>query len=407
MNNNERRNTQGERQRRQMENRASNRYEESGEVRSAQLKDSRNRNGKNKKKALSANAKWGIALLVEVVVMIILVACFAVWYVNDKLGKVQRVELNDDVIEANEGANEMMKGYKTIALFGIDSRSKDDMGEGNRTDCIIIMSINNDTKEVKMVSIYRDTLLLMDDGSNLTTKVNAAYSYGGPELAIKTLNKNLDLEITDFVTVNFLALTKAIDDLGGLDIEVKSGELEMMNAAIAEQMSITGIYSDGVFETGLVHLNGTQATAWSRVRSTDQGDITRTERQRTVISKMISKAKKSGLSAIDEVLDDVCPNIYTSLEKDEMKDMIKEMFDYELVDSVGFPMAYTPVDHESKGSILVPANLNANVSALHKYLFNTDNYEPTQTVQNISNQIENETGVREQQIDINVLPPAE
>ncbi len=354
---------------------------------------------KNKKK-LSANARWGIAFLVEILILVVMVVVYLAVYFNKKYDKVQYHEINEEDLAINEGSNEAQKGYTTIALFGIDSRSNTDMEEGNRSDSIMIASINNDTKEVRIVSVYRDTLLEIEDGSGLTTKVNAAYAYGGPELAIQTLNSNLDLQITDFMTVNFLALTKAIDDLGGINVDITDGELAVINSGISEQINITGIYSDGVFTTGPQLLNGTQATAYSRIRSTDQGDITRTERQREVLSKMIAKAKTSDLSTINNIIDDVFPNVCTSISKDDMVNLAKSLMQYELGDTIGFPMAWSPVNHPTKGSILVPANLEANVSALHEFLFDTPGYTPTSQVQRISSVIENETGVGAQEITI-------
>lgn len=360
---------------------------------------------KSKKKKMSATAKWGIALLVELAVLITMVAGYFVYWTNSKLDGIKHVELELEDMDFNDGANEAQKGFKTIALFGIDARSNTSMAEGNRTDSIMIASINNETKEVKIVSVYRDTLLQVRDGSNITTKVNAAYSYGGPELALKTLNANLDLEISEFVTVNFLALTMAIDDLGGIVIGVEENELPVLNSSIQEQIGVTGIYSDGVFTTGDLLLNGTQATAYARIRSTDRGDITRTERQREVISKMIGKAKKSDFATIEDIIDDVFPNVYTSLDKKELISLAKGIFDYELGDTSGFPFEFAPVNHDSKGAILVPANLEANVSALHEFLFGTKGYVPTQTVKDISSQIQNETGVSEREIEIEIFKP--
>lgn len=357
---------------------------------------------------MSANAKWGIAFLIEIVVMLFMVVGYFFFYANRKLDSIKQPDNWDDSKEAldiNEEANEAQKGYRTVALFGIDARSVESMGEGNRSDSIIIVSINNETKEVKLVSVYRDSLLEVDYEGGITTKITHAYAYGGPEMAVRALNANLDLEITDFVTVNFMALAQAIDDLGGITIDVREAELTMLNACITEQIGITGVYSDGVFSAGTQLLNGTQATGWARIRSTDQGDITRTERQRTVIAKMFQKAKSSDLSTINDIIDDVVPNIYTSLDKDEIMDLAKGIFDYNLGETVGFPMAYMPVNHETKGSILVPADLSTNVSALHEFLFGTVDYVPSTRVQNISSSLQNETGVGAQQIDMNVFAP--
>lgn len=361
---------------------------------------------KAKKKGLSPNAKWGIAFLVEIFIAAVMGIGYLFFYANAKLNKIVKVELKEEELAINEGSNEAQKGYTTIALFGIDARSTDSMMEGNRSDAIIIASINNETKEVRMASVYRDTLLAVS--GNGTTKATHAYAYGGPELAVQMLNENLDLQITDFATVNFLALTKAIDDLGGITINVKEEELEMLNLCITEQIGVTGIYSDGVFSAGEQLLNGTQATAWARIRSTDQGDITRTERQRTVISKIIAKAKHAGLSTINEVIDDVFPCICTSLDKDEIIDLAKGMLDYNMGPTVGFPMELEMVGHETKGSIIVAADLFSNVQALHQFLFGTEAYTPTQTVQGISNDITAETGIGARPININeFIPPSD
>lgn len=358
---------------------------------------------KKKKKDKNPNIKWGIALIVELVILALMIVGYGVFWANEKISAIQYEEIKEEEIVKNEGANDDQKGYKTIALFGIDARSTDSMKEGNRSDTIMIASINEETHEVRIVSVYRDTIFEIADGSGLTAKVNAAYSYGGPELAINTLNANLDLEITDFVTVNFLALSKTIDHLGGIVIHVEDNELQMLNACITEQINITGIYSEGVFTTGDLLLNGTQATGYARIRSTDQGDITRTERQRDVLTKMLQKAKTADMDTLEDIIDDVFPNVCTSISKDEMFALAKALLEYEMGPTVGFPLAQVPYDHPTKGSILVPADLNTNVSVLHEFLFGTKNYIPTQSVQNISAKIQTETGIWAQEIDLDAI----
>lgn len=357
---------------------------------------------KKEKKGLSTTAKWGIALLVEVLVLVLLVFVYIKLYISGKFDEVQYdKEFDRADLGINDGCNPDQEGYTLIALFGIDSRSNTDMKEGNRSDSIMIASINNSTKEVKIVSVYRDSFLQIQDGSGLITKVNAAYAFGGPQLAVKTLNANLDLQITDYMTVNFLALTKAIDILGGITVDISEGELAVINSGITEQINVTGIYSDGVFTTGEQLLNGTQATAYSRIRSTDQGDITRTERQREVLTKMLAKAKSSDLKTIDDMIDEVFPNICTSISKDDLMNIAMAIRDYQLSSTVGFPLAWAPVNHETKGSIIVPADLEQNVAALHEYLFGTVDYLPTTRVLDICAAIRSETGVSPQDITIN------
>lgn len=358
-----------------------------------------NKNNQNKNGSM---LKWVVAFFAELIILGLMVVAYLMFYFDSKIGKINKVEIDEGDLAINEELDTSSQSkYKTIALFGVDARDVSNLGQGTRSDSIMIASINNETKEVKIVSVYRDTLLEIENDSGLTAKVNAAYSYGGPQLAIKTLNANLDLQITDFVTVNFLGLTKAIDDLGGITVHVEENELPVLNLAISEQIAVTGVYSDGVFTTGDVLLNGTQATAYARIRSTDQGDITRTERQRDVLSKMFAKAKSSDLGTIDAIIDDVFPQIATSLTEDEIKALAKAVFEYQLGDTVGFPFAYTPVTHDTKGSVIVPGDLNSNVTALHEFLFGEQGYVPTAKVQNISSAIQNETGIGAQEIVIN------
>ncbi len=363
----------------------------------SQKKSNHNKNKKSDKSIL----KWVVALFAEIIILGLLIVAYSLYYVDSKIEKINKVEIDEEDLAINEELDvSNQENYKTIALFGVDSRDVTNLGQGTRSDAIMIASINNETKEVKIVSIYRDTLLEIENDSGITAKVNAAYSYGGPQLAIKTLNANLDLQITDFVTVNFLGLTKAIDDLGGITVHVEENELPILNLAITEQIAVTGIYSDGVFTTGDLLLNGTQATAYARIRSTDQGDITRTERQRDVLSKAFAKAKASDLATIDSVIDDVFPQIATSLTEEEIKALAKAVFEYQMGDTVGFPFAYTPTTHETKGSIIVPADLASNVSALHEFLFGEVGYVPTSKVQGISSSIQNETGIGAQPITV-------
>ncbi|MCR5104375.1 MAG: LCP family protein [Eubacterium sp.] len=346
-----------------------------------------------KKNGLSSNAKWAIALLVELIMIVVLGFFIMKTYVHSKYQKIQVNDLQEEQLEINEGANEEMDNYTNIALFGIDARDAS-LGKGSRSDAIIICSINNETKKIKLVSVYRDTLLEVSktDGSTVTTKINAAYAYGGPELALQTLNKNLDLNISEYMTVNWEGLTRAIDALGGVEVNVEENELDTLNGVLAEQIQVNGINSDGVYETGLVTLNGAQATAYARIRSTDQGDITRTERQREVISSMLAKAKQSDLATLNTIIDEIFPYIGTSITEEQMYTFIKGITSYELGDSCGFPIRFQFYSTEAKGSCIAPEDLQENVKTMQEFLFDSSNYTPTTAVQNISSQIVSETG---------------
>ena len=341
------------------------------------------------------NRWWLIAFVIEIIVIIIIVVLFVNEYISSRIGMIEHKELDETIVnnEIDEATvKKMTEGYKTIALFGIDTRSADMEEEGVRSDTIILCCINNDTKQVKLVSIYRDTYLELVNDYQSYEKATHAYAYGGSQGAVNMLNKNLDLNISEYVSVNFTALTEAIDALGGLDIELKSSELNKLNECIDEQMRINGIQSDYVYETGVVHLNVVQATAYARIRSTDQGDITRTWRQRLVIQKMIEAAKSAGLSKLMDCIDVVVGDISSSLSKDEIIELAKDCFDYEIATTTGFPFTYTSPTLEGKGSVIVAADLETNVIALHRFLYNDMDYVPTQTVKDISAKVVSDSG---------------
>ncbi len=340
------------------------------------------------------NKKLLITLLAETIVMLALVVGYGVWYFNHSYDNMVVDDIPAEDIEMNEIVSESIDNYTNIALFGVDSRQTGYFGKGTHSDCIIVASINDKTKEVKMVSVYRDTYLEIAAGnSDEYSKANAAYFLGGPKGAIDTLNRNLDLNITEYATVDWKAITNAIDALGGVDVNVESNELDTLNMALLEQQESTGIKSNGVYETGALHLNGSQATAYARIRSTGQGDITRTERQREVISSMISEAKQSDLSTINKIIETVFPQISTSITKEQAIELATALFKYKLGDTSGFPYNFTPGSVKGSGSVLIPSDLENNVVLLHKFLFEEDAYEPSGKVKGISDNIKNKTGI--------------
>lgn len=163
----------------------------------------------------------------------ILAVLLAVGYVILKYDKFQVTSFDEGDIKVNEGANQ--EGYTTVALFGGDSR-EGQLEEGTHADCIIVATIDNQTKEVKMVSVYRDTLTEQMNGE--IKKANNAYFTGGPQDAINMLNKNLDLDIQNYVTVDFKALADTVDLLGGIEVDIKEEEVQYMNEFLEETAQV-------------------------------------------------------------------------------------------------------------------------------------------------------------------------
>lgn len=324
--------------------------------------------------------KRRILFAIEALFLIIVIPLLFFYY---KIGQIPTYDMSGVVLEQNEYYDRNISEYTNIALFGVDSRANE-LTEKTRTDCIIIASINNTTKEVKLSSIYRDTFVYIKDHGY--TKLNHAYAYGGPALAISTLNKNLDLSITDFATINFSALSNVIDALGGIEIEITEDELKYVNAYAKDVAKINGTTVEKIPSAGLQTLNGTQATGYCRVRYTSGGDFTRAQRQRTVIEQIVKKAKSSNPVKLYNIMNEILPQIYTSLDTNEILKLASGVLSYKITDNFGFPFEKeTPTIN---GASVVTANtLSSNVTLLHEKLFQTDNYIPSSTVEYRSNEI--------------------
>lgn len=334
-----------------------------------------------------------ILLVVEALLILVLAAGAYVVAKFDKLDITpidveEEISVNEEVKE-----NETLKEYTNIALFGIDSRDES-LSDGNRSDTMMIASINNKTHEIKLVSVYRDSYLLIPREENAYyDKANLAYFYGGPKMSINLMNVNLDLDITDYVAVNFSALIDTIDALGGIDIEINEYERQYINGYMTETSEITGKEIVPVTETGLVHLNGLQATAYCRIRQTAGDDYRRTERQRLVLAKLAEKAKEADLIKLNNVIDKVLPNVSTSLEVAEIYELAKDVAKYELVDNTGFPFEKQGMGMGSKGDCVIPINLEKNVKDLHTWLFGAEEYEVSSMVKAISDTIKEDSGL--------------
>ncbi len=357
-------------------------------------------------------------IVVEIVVLLVLLVIFFLW---NKFGKVNWDKINMDDIEVNNldtETEELLSNYTTLALFGVDNRSNGDLDTGN-SDTIILVSINNDTKEVRMVSVQRDTYLQVSDDTY--RKCNYAYNHGGVEQAISMLNTNLDLKISGYVSVDFYALAKIVDDLGGLELEVTQKMIDTNNPEtgqnalagyIAEVENVLKYYpneedyfkmSDCYFDSpGTYTLNGAQVVGYCRNRYAVDNDYGRAENQRTVIKLIVEKAKKADIGTLNDIADDVFPEISTSLSLTQILSMATSVGDYQIGESSGFPFALKGMTLGKKGFVAVPCTLTSNVVELHKFLYDQDNYDATDdSVDVISDYIANETGTSESSADVN------
>ncbi len=324
-----------------------------------------------------------------IVKLVILIFLALALFVCTRLFSVKHKRLENT--QANEGAA-VPSGYRNIALFGLDARDGQ-MESETHSDTIIICSINEKTKEVKLVSVYRDTYL--DNTNGEYRKATECYFYGGPSRAVAMLNKNLDLDISDYISVDFNAVVKLVDLVGGIDLEVTDEELQWLNGYMYDMVQ-NGQVDQSEYQpleyAGYQHLNGIQTLAYCRIRYTAGYDFRRTERQRTVLSKILDAASEQGVTKVASMVNSLLPYILTSMGTPELLAFAGTISGYTLTDTEGFPFDLTTANI-SAGDCVIPVGLSTNVSQLHAFLFGSEGYVPSQTVQEISDTICYNTGI--------------
>lgn len=359
--------------------------EDEREMRAARSASERRRRAlEEKRRAKKKKRRRRIGILVAEVIILSVLCVFA--YATVKMDKLDFNFLDEDKLEVYKDTGP----YTNIALFGLDAREGESIESGVRSDSMMIASINNETNEVKVVSIFRDTLLKQQDGT--FDKANAAYSYGGPQEAIALLNRNLDLDIKNYMSVDFKALSDVIDALGGMELELTAEEVVHMNNYCVETSEVTGKDYERIEPevAGTYHLNGVQATSYARIRATAGGDYKRAERQRLVIEKIVEKAQKANLKTLDKIIDVVFPQVSTSFSSKDLIGIAANALSYQLGETQGFPysIADTDVVDGYEGSYVVPSDFDGDVKKLHEFLFNEKDYQVSDTVKEISHEID-------------------
>ena len=354
--------------------------------------DRRRPDGRNRQRKKKSKVGRIILFTVEIVALV-LVTMFL--YTTLKVEKSGRLNIAEESIIINQTvrehhAQEAMKGFRTVALFGVDSTTGQ-LAKNTRTDTIMIASINLDNGEVRLVSVYRDTYLNL--GNDRYNKANAAYANGGPEQAINMLNMNMDLNITDFVTVGFKGLVDTIDALGGIMIDVTEAEIVHLNNYQATMAKELKRDSFPVRNAGRQRLDGLQATAYCRIRFTAGDDFRRAERNREVLRQILDEAKKASPATISKIATDVFGSVLTSFDLADIISLLGDITKYKIVDDAGFPTEAlrTTGTIGNAGSCVVPIDLTANVIWLHQFLFGFDEYTPSNELKTYSDKIKKDT----------------
>lgn len=311
------------------------------------------------------------------------------------VSSAQHVDLDRDNLGMDATAAASLDGYRNIAILGTDARADDDESQV-RSDAIVVASINEETNEVKLFSVFRDTLL--DVGDEGLDKITHAYFYGGAQQSLYTLNKNLDLNIDEVVVINWKTVADVIDSVGGIEIDVQESELDELNKYIHE----TGVNVDGptdkVKEPGKQTLNGVQAVTYARIRKDAiTGDYRRNERMKIVFSQTFKAVKQAGPFKMLSVARSAMPEVKTNIGTVEIVKLMAKVKSFDMTDSTtGFPYdvgSWTGSAAAGYAWYGPPINLSNNVSKLHEQFFDQEEYTPSETVQEISDEISALTGL--------------
>ncbi len=359
---------------------------------------SRGTGSHKRRRSTQQKKKKRMLLMVEIfLVLLCIVAGAGIYLYQKTFGSLQKIEFSEDEVmnvELSEEQLESMKGYMNIACFGVDSRmvgGKQNVGKGTNADVNLIASVNLETGEIRLVSVFRDSYLNIND-KNSYNKINAAYAQGGPEQAVKALNKNLGLNITQYATFNWKAVADAINILGGVDIHLSESEFSWINAYITETVKETGVGSVQLTHAGDVHLDGVQAVAYGRLRLGDT-DYARTERQRIILAQAFEKAKKADWNTLNCIIETIMPQLATNITPADLIPLARNITKYHMGETAGFPSARGEMDIGKIGDCVVPQTLEFNVKELHRFLFDEEDYEVPSNVKEYSNYIAKTTGL--------------
>lgn len=304
--------------------------------------------------------------LLAIFIILILTLIMFFWLGGRAINNIELKDLDENNLEIS---NKLDKNIKNIAFFGLDTREKNNNG---RSDSIIIATLNQNTQKIKLTSIMRD--IAVDIEGYNREKLNHAYAYGGPELAIKTLNKTFDINVSDYVTVNFYDLANMIDLVGGINITLKDYEPVQINNNLSEINKLENLKdgTDYVYKSGVQTLNGRQAVAYARIRKEGNGDYERTQRQKIVLEEVFNKIQsKPSVEALNLVTD-MFEYVETSLSIIEIINLTTEFLKFS---DFGIEQYRIPVDgaFESgtqNGMWLIEMDLEKNIEALHQYMEN-------------------------------------
>lgn len=326
---------------------------------------------------------WKKALFIAaiaILVLVLVVGTIAYCYFSDLFGEIYEATPEDYDLSLVD-----VDGYYNILLLGVDSRDMDNL-KGTRSDAIMIVSINKDTNDVKILSVYRDTFLKIGDTSTYD-KITHACVYGGPEMTMKSLNQAMDLNISNYVVVNFKAVADLVDAVGGIEVDVEEYEIQQLNKYTVETAENIGRKNYSlVKEPGIQTLEGVQAVSYGRIRKGVGDDFKRTERMRTVMTLVMDKMKDMSFKDIKKIIKMMTPQVQTNLSKTNILALGIRLPQYNIIGTDGWPYNVS-TGYINEISYVFPSDLSQNTRELHSKFFGQEDYSPSSTVISISNMI--------------------
>uniref|UniRef100_UPI0034541960 LCP family protein n=1 Tax=Clostridium sp. TaxID=1506 RepID=UPI0034541960 len=291
-------------------------------------------------------------------------------YLNKMSNKVSRLDIkSEDVINTNIELPKESKDVTLIALFGTDYS---DLYETSAADSTMILAINNKEKTIKLCSLMRDIYLYLPNGEQCN--LNYTILDGGIPSIIRAINFNFDLRIEKFAQVDLARLPKIIDSLGGVEINITDEELQYINSYITGIDKKNDTTTEKVIGSGLQLLNGTQASAYCRIRYTAGRDFKRTERQRDVLNALFVKFKDTKVTEFPKIINDVLPLVTTNLKNTEIISLSTKSLSMGVdnIEQGRFPSDGNIISAGFTDMYHMNIDIDATTEEIHKFLFSID-----------------------------------
>ena len=321
------------------------------------------KNKKKKKKHIF------LKLIASLLCITVILGAGFYFYAYSIIDKIERENLDTNNLGITS-AN--YSGVQNIALLGLDTRDDNKTG---RSDAIVILTVDKTNRKIKLTSIARDSYVAIEGHKN--DKLTHAYAYGRSQLAVKTLNQNFGLEITDYVTMNFFELARIIDFIGGVTVDVDDAEFKELNSYVIPTTDFKDITCEYLKSAGVQKLSGAQAVCYARIRHTD-GDIERGNRQKEVLTAMFSEVKNLNPLKLPELAKLVLSECETSLEtKDIMNLGIWAVLSAPEFEQLSIPNDNVPAKGKIyKGSWIYSYNLDDAKKEINDFIFEKNYYSP-------------------------------